>query len=188
MSHEGMDTHQVKVMSQYNSQCFLIRDALKKKGFINSKVHTVVSSQGRLSVLIDYFVFLVKQPSIQLCALSQFPTLCICQLYILAIKIFIKTFCLLLQISLFEIILHSGGEWDYVIFSTVISLPEYRIELNPSLGWRKKNIGFIADQHQINVALTRARKGIIIIGNNAIIWRLLTIRLKKRWKQQKWSI
>lgn len=68
--------------------------------------------------------------------------------------------------------LHSGGEWDYVIFSTVISLPWYRIEANPTLGWRKKNLGFIADQHQINVALTRARKGIIIIGNKEITRRL----------------
>ncbi|XP_061168135.1 helicase with zinc finger domain 2-like [Saccostrea echinata] len=116
MSHKGIQTQHVKVMSQYNAQCFAIREALLKKGFINSKVHTVVSSQG--------------------------------------------------------------GEWDYVIFSTVRSLPDYRIEPNPSLGWRKRNLGFITDEHQINVALTRARKGIIIIGNKKLlqcdlVWREL---------------
>lgn len=58
-----------------------------------------------------------------------------------------------------------GGEWDYVIFSLVRSLPEYRIEPLPTFGWCKENLGFITDAHQINVALTRARKGLIIIGN-----------------------
>lgn len=62
----------------------------------------------------------------------------------------------------------SGGEWDYVIFSLVRSLPEYRIEPNPTDGWRKENLGFINDDHQINVALTRARKGLVIIGKEAI--------------------
>jgi superfamily I DNA and/or RNA helicase len=57
-----------------------------------------------------------------------------------------------------------GGEWDYVIFSLVRSLPEYRIEPLPTFGWCKENLGFITDAHQINVALTRARKGLIIIG------------------------
>ena len=57
-----------------------------------------------------------------------------------------------------------GGEWDYVIFSLVRSLPEYRIEKNPTLGWCFQNLGFIIDMHQINVALTRAKKGLFIIG------------------------
>ncbi|XP_062574956.1 helicase with zinc finger domain 2-like isoform X2 [Saccostrea cucullata] len=116
MSHDGIETHNIKVMSQYNAQCFAIREALKERRFINYKVNTVVSSQG--------------------------------------------------------------GEWDYVIFSTVRSLPDYRIESYPTLGWCKNNLGFITDQHQINVALTRARKGIIIIGNKKLlqcelVWREL---------------
>ena len=57
-----------------------------------------------------------------------------------------------------------GGEWDYVIFSLVRSLPEYRIEKMPTLGWCTQNLGFITDMHQINVALTRAKKGLFIIG------------------------
>ncbi|XP_067677521.1 3'-5' exoribonuclease HELZ2-like [Haliotis asinina] len=63
------------------------------------------------------------------------------------------------------VVASQGGEWDYVIFSTVRSLPRYKIEDRPTLGWRRHNLGFITDENQINVALTRARKGLIIIGN-----------------------
>jgi hypothetical protein len=44
----------------------------------------------------------------------------------------------------------------------VRSLPEYRIEKIPTLGWCAQNLGFITDMHQINVALTRAKKGLFI--------------------------
>jgi len=57
-----------------------------------------------------------------------------------------------------------GDEWDYVILSTVRSLPEYDIDPRPSYGWCLANMGFICDPHQINVALTRARMGLIIVG------------------------
>ncbi|XP_061163419.1 helicase with zinc finger domain 2-like [Saccostrea echinata] len=67
------------------------------------------------------------------------------------------------------VVASQGGEWDYVIFSLVRSLPEYRIEPEPTLGWCKENLGFITDVHQINVALTRARKGLILIGNQNLM-------------------
>ncbi len=57
-----------------------------------------------------------------------------------------------------------GGEWDYVILSTVRSLPQYEIDKRPTIGWLKRNMGFIIDENQINVALTRARKGLVILG------------------------
>ncbi|PVD23134.1 hypothetical protein C0Q70_16397 [Pomacea canaliculata] len=77
--------------------------------------------------------------------------------------------------SLFE-----RGEWDYVVLSTVRSLPSYKIEPHPTYGWCRQNMGFITDQNQVNVALTRARRGIIIVGNSELlkcdpVWnRLLT--------------
>ena len=71
----------------------------------------------------------------------------------------------------------TGGEWDYVVLSTVRSLPECKIEAKPTLGWCKQNLGFITDQNQINVALTRARKGLIIIGN-IFLYTSVTIILK----------
>ncbi|KAK3609926.1 hypothetical protein CHS0354_036695 [Potamilus streckersoni] len=108
----------INVVSQYNAQCYELREALAKEGFkkCDINVNTVVASQG--------------------------------------------------------------GEWDYVLFSTVRSLPEYMIEHNPTLGWCKQNLGFITDHHQINVALTRARKGIVIVGNRNLlqcdeVWRRL---------------
>ena len=51
-----------------------------------------------------------------------------------------------------------------MILSTVRSLPEYEIDKHPSDGWCMKYLGFICDPHQINVALTRARMGLIIVG------------------------
>ncbi|KAK7490451.1 hypothetical protein BaRGS_00018237 [Batillaria attramentaria] len=74
-----------------------------------------------------------------------------------------------------------GGEWDYVILSTVRSLPSYKIEPNPTHGWCRQNLGFITDRNQVNVALTRARKGLIIVGNKELlrcddVWRNLVDR------------
>ncbi|XP_022318580.2 3'-5' exoribonuclease HELZ2-like [Crassostrea virginica] len=73
------------------------------------------------------------------------------------------------NVNVNTVVASQGGEWNYVIFSTVRSLPRYRIEKRPTLGWCKKNLGFISDEHQINVALTRARRGLIIIGNKNLL-------------------
>ena len=61
-----------------------------------------------------------------------------------------------------------GSEKDYVILSLVRSLPKREIERNPSREWRTENLGFITDEHQINVALTRAKRGLFIIGERSI--------------------
>ena len=58
-----------------------------------------------------------------------------------------------------------GRESEVVILSTVRSIPKVQIESNPSQSWIQRHLGFITDEHQINVALTRAKKGLIIIGN-----------------------
>ena len=57
-----------------------------------------------------------------------------------------------------------GSEWEYVILTTVRSMPCSDVDEMPSLHWQRQHLGFITDEHQINVALTRARKGLIIIG------------------------
>ena len=51
-----------------------------------------------------------------------------------------------------------------MILSTVRSLPSYKIESNPTHGWCRQNLGFITDRNQVNVALTRARRGLFIVG------------------------
>ena len=54
-----------------------------------------------------------------------------------------------------------------MILSLVRSKPKYEIERAPSIGWCKRNMGFIIDKHQMNVALTRARLGLIVIGEHS---------------------
>ena len=53
--------------------------------------------------------------------------------------------------------------------STVRSLPKLEIEKNPTNGWKRRHLGFIMDEHQINVAITRAKRGLIILG----MWKQL---------------
>lgn len=80
------------------------------------------------------------------------------------------------DVNVNTVVSSQGGEWDYVIFSLARSLPDYIIEKRPTLGWCAKNLGFITDEHQINVALTRARKGLFIIGNKNLL------RCDNTWK------
>ena len=60
--------------------------------------------------------------------------------------------------------LFSGSEWDYVIISLVRSIKRDEIDPEPSLSWLREHLGFLTDEHQMNVGLTRARRGLCIIG------------------------
>jgi superfamily I DNA and/or RNA helicase len=73
------------------------------------------------------------------------------------------------DVNVSTVIAAQGSEWDYVIMSTVRSLPKCSIEKRPTKGWKYQHLGFIADSHQINVALTRAKKGLVIIGNKYLL-------------------
>ena len=58
-----------------------------------------------------------------------------------------------------------GAEWDYVLVSTVHSLPKNIIpNVKPNQQWLSNNLGRIINAGEINVAITRARKGMIIFG------------------------
>jgi len=61
-----------------------------------------------------------------------------------------------------------GSEYDFVIFSTVRSMRRDMIRnkaaIQPDRTWLRENLGFITDRHQICVAITRARHGLIIVG------------------------
>ena len=59
-----------------------------------------------------------------------------------------------------------GSEWDYVIISLVRSMKEHDIEREPSLSWLREHLGFLTDDHQMNVGITRARRGLCIIGKS----------------------
>ena len=69
----------------------------------------------------------------------------------------------------------SGSEKNYVILSLVRSLPKKEIERNPSRSWLMEKLGFITDEHQINVALTRAKRGLSIIGKKMPKFKLVYI-------------
>ncbi|XP_077865005.1 3'-5' exoribonuclease HELZ2-like [Saccoglossus kowalevskii] len=89
------------------------------------------------------------------------------------------------SIGVNSVIGFQGSEQDYIILSTVRSLPQREIEERPTKGWLKKNLGFVTDEHQINVALTRARKGLIIIGNANLLrtdhnWRKLLEEYRRK--------
>jgi len=65
----------------------------------------------------------------------------------------------------------TGSEWNYVILSTVrsqqpefIEAPKPKDGIHKTRAWCNKMLGIITDRHQINVAITRARMGLVIIG------------------------
>ena len=60
----------------------------------------------------------------------------------------------------------AGDEWDYVILSTVCSLSSYAPDGFPAPSSSKSKLGFVADEHQINVAITRTRHGLVIVGKS----------------------
>ena len=37
--------------------------------------------------------------------------------------------------------------------------------------WKQNNLGFLTDTHQVNVAITRAKYGLIIIGKYTCVYR-----------------
>ncbi|CAB4003243.1 Hypothetical predicted protein [Paramuricea clavata] len=82
------------------------------------------------------------------------------------------------DISVMSVVAAQGSEKNYVILSLVRSVPEREIERNPSRSWLMEHLGFLTDEHQINVALTRAKRGLCIVGNANLLgicsmWREL---------------
>ena len=59
-----------------------------------------------------------------------------------------------------------------MIISLVRSLPEAQIDCEPDRRWLRENLGFVTDEHQINVALTRAKQGLCIIGKMGKKWSI----------------
>ena len=58
----------------------------------------------------------------------------------------------------------TGQECNVVILTTVRSLPEEDIPDHPSYIWVNENLGFVTDAHLMNVAITRAKEALCIIG------------------------
>lgn len=72
------------------------------------------------------------------------------------------------RVKLDECFCWLGDEYNIVIVNTVRSLPlddiiDHKF-VQPDSRWLKENLGFVMDPHQINVGITRAKHGLIIIG------------------------
>ncbi|KAJ7999579.1 hypothetical protein DPEC_G00195880 [Dallia pectoralis] len=80
------------------------------------------------------------------------------------------------QITVTTITKSQGSEWHYILLSTVCSLPSEEIEIEPDRAWQSKHLGFVADPNQINVAITRAKVGLCIVGNQELLSRSNTWR------------
>ena len=65
--------------------------------------------------------------------------------------------------------------------SLVRSLKKEEIDPEPSLRWLGEHLGFLRDEHQMNVGLTRARRGLCIIGEKSrVIVYFLSIKAQER--------
>ena len=65
--------------------------------------------------------------------------------------------------------------------SLVRSLKKEEIDPEPSLRWLGEHLGFLRDEHQMNVGLTRARRGLCIIGEkNRVIVYFSSIKAQER--------
>lgn len=55
-----------------------------------------------------------------------------------------------------------------MILSTVRSQPLAEIDnedhIQPDRSWLLENLGFLTDEHEINVGITRSKHGLIIVG------------------------
>jgi superfamily I DNA and/or RNA helicase/exoribonuclease R len=88
------------------------------------------------------------------------------------------------EVQVSSISASQGGEADIIILSTVRSLPRDKIIEDPTGSWMSDHLGFVTDPHQINVALTRAKHGLFILGNRYLLeknrmWRKLINHYEK---------
>ncbi|XP_023560032.1 helicase with zinc finger domain 2 isoform X2 [Octodon degus] len=71
-----------------------------------------------------------------------------------------------------------GSEWRYVLLSTVRTCPKSDVDHRPTKSWLRKFLGFVVDPNQLNVAITRAKEGLCLIGDHVLLsccplWRRL---------------
>ena len=65
-----------------------------------------------------------------------------------------------------------GAERDFIVLSTVRSMPQDQIVNGnkDNQQWLVNHLGFLTDERQMNVALTRAKHGLIIIGESGLVY------------------
>ncbi|XP_077109129.1 3'-5' exoribonuclease HELZ2 [Ranitomeya variabilis] len=81
------------------------------------------------------------------------------------------------EVTACTIMKSQGSEWRYVIFSTVRTTSAEEYDSRPTYSWLRQYLGFLSDPNQINVALTRAKEGLCVLGNP------LLLRCSRLWDQ-----
>ncbi len=61
-------------------------------------------------------------------------------------------------------LLTSGFEWDYAILVTTRTKPESDVDARAGADWRRRHLGVLTDERIMTTAITRAKKGLIIVG------------------------
>ncbi|XP_065918858.1 uncharacterized protein [Dysidea avara] len=66
-----------------------------------------------------------------------------------------------------------GCEFEFVILSTVRSIPRTKLKnraaVQPDRTWIGEHLGSLTDRHQICVGITRAKYGLVIVGNAELL-------------------
>ncbi|XP_068677064.1 3'-5' exoribonuclease HELZ2-like isoform X1 [Montipora foliosa] len=75
------------------------------------------------------------------------------------------------DLEVLSVFASQGAERDFIVLSTVRSMPQDQIVNGnkDNQQWLVNHLGFLTDERQMNVALTRAKHGLIIIGNRHLL-------------------
>ncbi len=86
--------------------------------------------------------------------------------YIIYIYIAIYIYIIIRMIAVQFFI--AGDEYGFVILSMVRSKPKAKMQhfhqVCHDRKWQNENLGFVTDRHRINVAITRSKYGLVIVG------------------------
>lgn len=153
----GVSQEDIAILSPYNAQVAQIRDKLKERLQRDERekitVTTITKSQGEIKI----FIISTFGHSVAVwCA--------ICSIDKMTHFSYDVHVCFFTCNNWAPDDIIAGSEWRYVILSMVRSCPSAEIEPRPSGEWLSKYIGFVGDENQINVGITRAQEGLCILG------------------------
>lgn len=126
---------EIAVITPYKAQERLIKERIGEKK--NWKIKTVDASQGKLKAANNL------NNNYQLLITRELSTY---------------------ELTLYCLCHSPGSEADFVVFSTVRCKPLNELKDETDKHWMMENLGHVTDSHRICVALTRARYGLVIIG------------------------
>ena len=66
-------------------------------------------------------------------------------------------------------IFFAGKSYDYVILSTVRWYPASMVDKSPSSRWMRDHLGDLAEKGYVTMAMTRAKKGLVIVGKEYLL-------------------